>query len=419
MKDIQTITLEQIVSLIMSIGGKAFFVGGCVRDKILDRPCHDHDILVVGLSADEFMSLFPWAAKTGNSFPVFRMDVIVNGVLERSVEFALARKERKSGTGHNGFEVMFDKSVTLEDDLFRRDTTMNAIAADITTGELIDPFGGAKDIRDNVIRAVSKHFKDDPIRALRAARQAAQFGFSIEPHTIAIMEGMLDEILDEPKERVFGEFKKALAAPRPSIFFRELKKAGLLSVFPEVAALVGKTQPAKFHPEGDAFEHSMLVMDAVASETDDLLVRFCALAHDFGKGETPAEMLPRHFDHDKRGADICQHLPSVVLKKWRQAAEVVCAEHMRTPRMKKPAHIVGLAERLHKTRTPFGALALVCFADTAGFREERPWWFDESILHDIATTKAAISPEMSVDEIHETVRKARLARFVELRKELA
>ena len=134
------VTIKEINEEILAAGGSAYFIGGCVRDKVLGRHCHDHDIVVVGFSGEKFMRLFPQAKKTGNSFPVFRMDAIIDGILEKSVEFALARTERKDGTGHNGFAVTFGKSVTLEEDLFRRDTTMNAVAESIGTGEIIDPF---------------------------------------------------------------------------------------------------------------------------------------------------------------------------------------------------------------------------------------------------------------------------------------
>ena len=275
---------------------------------------------------------------------------------------------------------------------------------------------GRTDIENGIIRAVSAHFEDDPIRALRAARQATQFGFRIESGTRTMMAGMLEEILGEPKERIFGEFKKALAAPRPSVFFRELKEAGLLSVFPEVSALVGKTQLAKYHPEGDAFEHTMLVLDAVAEQTDDLLARFCALAHDFGKGTTPAEMLPRHIDHDKRGAAICRKLPSVIPTKWKRAAEIVCENHMKAQTIRKAGSIVKLAERLHKTHTPFDVFEAVCLSDSSSLRKEHPWWFTKDIMLELASAKADLRQGMTVDEIHEAMHDARIARFVELRK---
>ena len=223
-----TMLISTFVLKIRACGGEAYVAGGCVRDTFLRRPCHDHDIMVTGLDVEKFEELFPEAVKTGKGFPVYRLDLIIDGVEERQVEVALARKERKVGTGHNGFEVFFDKSVTLEEDLIRRDTTMNAMVVRLWDDKLIDLFGGQEDIRKKVIRAVSEHFTDDPIRALRAARQAAQFGFTIETGTRSMMHGMLGEIQAEPKERIVGEFVKALGASRPSVFFRELRAAGLL-----------------------------------------------------------------------------------------------------------------------------------------------------------------------------------------------
>lgn len=417
--------IKTTAAMISRAGGCLHFVGGCVRDEKMGRACHDHDLMVVGLSMEEFERLFPQAVKTGNAFPVFRMDAIINGVLEHSVEFALARKERKCGTGHNGFKVTFGKEVTLEEDLVRRDTTMNALVRRVTDGKLIDLFGGQDDIRKKVIRAVSEHFMDDPIRALRAARQAAQFGFTIEESTRSMMRGMLGEIQAEPKERIIGELVKALGAVKPSVFFRELRAAGLIDVFPHVAALVGKTQPSEWHPEGDAFEHTMMVLDEVATHTDDLLARFCALAHDFGKGQTPADMLPKHIGHDKRGGRICrEELWKEVPSRWRKVAAVVCEEHMRVKSVRKPAKIVEMAECLKKTNVPFNVFKAVCDADSANLRrmgkvEGDPWWFTEEVFSRITSTKAKVAPSMDVATIKSVIRNARVAAFKEMERTLA
>ena len=414
---ITTFTLK-----VRACGGEAYVAGGCVRDTFLRRPCHDHDIMVTGLDVGKFEELFPEAIKTGKGFPVYRLDLIIDGVEERQVEVALARKERKAGTGHNGFEVFFDKSVTLEEDLIRRDTTMNAMVVRLWDDKLIDLFGGQKDIRKKVIRAVSGHFTDDPIRALRAARQAAQFGFTIEAGTRSMMHGMLGEIQAEPKERIVGEFVKALGANRPSVFFRELRAAGLLGVFPHVAALVGKTQPLEWHTEGDAFEHTMMVLDEVATHTDDLLARFCALAHDFGKGQTADDMLPKHIGHDKRGGSICrEELWKEIPSRWRKVAAVVCEEHMRVKSVRKPAKIVEMAECLKKTNVPFNVFKAVCDADSANLRRmgkvgEAPWWFTEEVFSRIVSTKAKVDPSMDVATIKSVIRNARVAAFKEMER---
>lgn len=420
-----TMLLSTFTLKIRAIGGEAYAAGGCVRDVFLRRPCHDHDIMVVGVDAEQFERLFPQAVKTGKGFPVYRLDLVVDGIEERQVEIALARKERKLGTGHNGFEVFFDKSVTLEEDLVRRDTTMNAMVVRLWDNKLIDLFGGQEDIRKKVIRAVSEHFTDDPIRALRAARQAAQFGFTIEESTRSMMRGMLEEIQSEPKERIIGELVKALGAAKPSVFFRELRAAGLIDVFPHVAALVGKTQPSEWHPEGDAFEHTMMVLDEVASKTTDLLTRFCALAHDFGKGQTPADMLPKHIGHDKRGGRICrEELWKEIPSRWRKVAAVVCEEHMRVKSVRKPAKIVELAESLKKTNVPFDVFKMVCDADSANLRrmgkvEGDPWWFTEEVFSRIASTKAKVDPSMDVATIKSVIRNARVAAFKEMERTLA
>ena len=417
-----TMLISTFVLKVRTVGGEAYAAGGCVRDAFLHRPCHDHDIMVTGIDADSFEELFPEAIKTGKGFPVYRLDLIIDGVEERQVEIALARKEHKVDAGHNGFEVFFDKSVTLEEDLIRRDTTMNAMVLRLWDDKLIDLFGGQEDIRKKVVRAVSEHFTDDPIRALRAARQAAQFGFTIEAGTRSMMHGMLGEIQAEPKERIVGEFVKALGASRPSVFFRELRAAGLLDVFPHVAALVGKTQPSEWHPEGDAFEHTMMVLDEVATHTDDLLARFCALAHDFGKGQTPADMLPKHIGHDKRGGRICrEELWKEIPSRWRKVAAVVCEEHMRVKAVRKPAKIVEMAERLKKTNVPFNVFKAVCDADSANLRrmgkvEGDPWWFTEEVFSRIASTKAKVDPSMDVATIKSVIRNARVAAFKKMER---
>ena len=331
---------EEFVRALRDIGARVFRVGGCVRDHFRGARAKDVDYVVTGIAEEKFCALFPRAEKIGRAFPVYH--VRVDGVRR---EVAFARQERKTGTGYRGFDVTFDPSVTIEEDLDRRDTRMNAMAIELPKGMLLDPYGGRADIAAGVIRAVSHHFTDDPVRALRAARQAAEFGYRVEEGTLLYMRACADELRREPTERLMAELRRALAAPRPSVFFRVLRAADLLAVtFPEIAALEGQTQPTEFHPEGDALAHTLAMVDAVARETEELKTRFAALVHDLGKGLTPQEMLPHHYRHEETGLEAlaswnqCMTLPH----DWKKAAAFVIRQHMRAPRLTHPGKIVDL-----------------------------------------------------------------------------
>ena len=333
-------TEEQFVERVRSAGARVFRVGGCVRDHFRGVPAKDVDYVVTGMTEETLCALFPRAEKIGKAFPVYH--VRVDGVRR---EVAFARRERKTGEGYRGFDVVFDPSVTIEEDLYRRDTRMNAMALELPSGVLHDPYGGRSDIAAGVIRAVSQHFMDDPVRALRAARQAAAFGFRMEEETIAYMRACARELQAEPTERLMGELRRALMTPRPSVFFRVLRTADLLSVtFPELAALDGQTQPVEFHPEGDALAHTLAMIDAVAHETEEIKTRFAALVHDLGKGLTPQEMLPHHYGHERTGLDalVAWNRRMTLPHDWRKAAAFVIREHMRAPRLTRPGKIADL-----------------------------------------------------------------------------
>ncbi|MBQ7476560.1 MAG: HD domain-containing protein [Selenomonadaceae bacterium] len=333
-------TEKEFAVKIFELGGRAYLVGGAVRDKLRGVPAHDKDYCVVGLTEKIIDENFPHAKKFGKSFPVF--SIIID---DDACEVALARKERKSGRGYRGFQVNFDSSVTLEEDLYRRDTTINAMAIDILSDELIDPFGGADDVKNKKIRAVSKHFTEDPVRALRAARQAAQFNFEITDETFDAMNVCAFELKEEAGERIFGELETALKTDKPSIFFRCLERAGLLAVtFPEIENLRGKIQPVEFHPEGDAYEHTLKILDKVAAVNKNPLVRFTALAHDFGKGTTPTEILPHHYGHEKRGVDVLNQMNArmTLPREWKKAAAFIIENHMRASSLKNFGKIVDL-----------------------------------------------------------------------------
>ncbi len=332
---------------IKEIGGTAYLVGGAVRDKFRGVQAHDRDYCVTGITENIFAENFPTALKFGKSFPVYSFDI--DG---KNCEIAFARTERKIGSGYRGFKVNFDSDVNIEKDLYRRDTTINAMAIDILRGEVIDPFGGREDVANKKIRAVSEHFTDDPVRALRAARQSAQFNFEITPDTLKAMNLCAFELKNEPGERIFSELKNALKTKKPSVFFRSLEKAGILSVtFPEIDNLRGKIQPVEFHPEGDAYAHTLKILDEVSEINQKPEIRFAALAHDFGKGTTPFEMLPHHYRHDKRGLDVLNEMNARITlpADWRKIAAFVISEHMRAPQMTHPGKIVDFLMKLHNS----------------------------------------------------------------------
>src|SRR5690606_2828928 len=289
-----------IAEKIRCAGGNLYLVGGAVRDQLMGKTPKDKDYCVTGISAEEFSRLFPEAILTGKDFPVFRID---------GEEYALARTERKTGRGYKGFQVDSSPEVTIEEDLKRRDLTINSVAIEVATGEVVDPFGGVEDIRRGIIRATSEAFREDPLRVYRAARFAARFGFRVEPGTLAMMRDMKEELPALTPERVGLEVIKALETENPSIFFRVLAEAEVLDVhFPELSALIGVPQPPEHHPEGDAFEHSMQVLEAMARMTKDPVLRWVAVVHDVGKGVTPKELLPKHHGHEKAGVPLVGEL---------------------------------------------------------------------------------------------------------------
>lgn len=333
-------TEREFAEKISELGGRAYIVGGWVRDRIMGREAKDKDYVICGVTNEQFKSAISGAKLVGQSFPVFLVDI--DG---KKCEVAFGRKERKAGRGYRGFEVEFDASITIEEDLQRRDTTMNAIAYDILTGQQVDLFGGEQDIKNGVIRAISENFKDDPVRALRCARQSAQLGFSVEENTISLMRECREELAAEPPERIVNELKRALEADKPSVFFQVLRQADLVKdIFPELHALIGKTQPVEYHPEGDSWNHTMEVVDIVAKATPNIVARFCGLVHDLGKGRTPMDMLPHHYGHEAKGGYVLKdwNKRMTLPRQWMKAGEFVIREHMRAPRITKKGKIVDL-----------------------------------------------------------------------------
>lgn len=257
------LTEQSFAQIIVTNGGRAFRVGGCVRDMIMGIEPKDIDLCVVSMVKRNFKTLFPHAEEYGKAFPVFRL--VIDGVKR---EVAFARTERKVGSGHKGFKVSFNPKVTIEEDLYRRDTTVNSMAVDCLTGEIIDPFNGCRDIRDRILRATSRHFSDDPVRALRLAGQSARLRFRIEGETLRLASAVAEELGREPAERILAELAKVLAeAQEPAGFFQVLAEAGLLSItFTEIANL-----------SAEDFATAMARLDAVAKDTQNAKLRFAAL----------------------------------------------------------------------------------------------------------------------------------------------
>ncbi len=281
---------------------KIYCVGGAVRDALLGLPVQDRDWVVVGATPEEMLAR--GFQPVGKDFPVFLHP-------QTHEEYALARTERKSGHGYHGFTFYTAPEVTLEEDLARRDLTINAIAQ-AEDGTLIDPFGGQADLQRKILRHVSPAFAEDPVRILRVARLMARFtDFTIAPETLALMRTMVDngEVDHLVPERVWQEIARGLMEKRPSRMFESLRACGALAkLIPELDRLWGMPQRADFHPEIDTGRHVMLVIDMAARLGLSLPARFAALTHDLGKGLTPAEILPRHIGHEARSVELIKPL---------------------------------------------------------------------------------------------------------------
>ena len=313
----------KIAQLIKQNGGRLYLVGGAVRDSLLNRPIYDEDYCVVGIEKDTFIKLFPEAISRGKAFEVFDIG---------GKEFALARTEKKTGRGHKDFEITTGKNITIEQDLKRRDITINAIAKDVLTSEMIDPFNGVKDIENKVIRAIGDSFLEDPLRVYRVARFASELEFEVEEHTLKYMNNLRNELDTLSKERVFVEFRKALASNKPSKFFNILKQANVLDIhFKEIYDLIGSLQPIKYHPEGDSYNHTMIAVDNSVNLTKDLLIRYACLVHDLGKGLTPKEEYPHHHGHAAKGVEPVRSLSNRIgmPTSWKKAGITASKEHMR------------------------------------------------------------------------------------------
>ncbi|MGI9946806.1 multifunctional CCA addition/repair protein [Vibrio hyugaensis] len=356
---------------------QVYLVGGAVRDHLLGIDSYDNDWVVVGTTPEIMLSQGYTAV--GKDFPVFLHP-------KSKEEHALARTERKSGAGYTGFECFFDQSVTLEEDLIRRDLTINAMAMD-NDGNLYDPYGGQQDLQAKVLRHVSEAFVEDPLRVLRVARFAAKLahlGFSVAEETIQLMREIAEsgELSTLTPERVWQEWHKSLSTSRPDVFLSVLSDCGALAVvLPEIDALFGVPQPEKWHPEIDTGIHTLMVAEQAAKLSDSLPVRFAAQVHDLGKGITPEKEWPSHKMHCHTGLKLIKKLCDRVRvpNEFRDLALMVCEQHSNIHRAAelKPQTIIKIlnkfdvwrkSERLHD-------ILICCQADHAGRKglEDQPY----------------------------------------------
>jgi len=396
-----------------------WLVGGAVRDLLLGRTPGDRDYVVVGETPEAMLAA--GFKPVGRDFPVFLHP-------ETGEEYALARTERKSAPGYRGFTIHADPSITLEEDLARRDFTINAIAQ-AADGTLIDPYGGVRDLEARLLRHVGPAFVEDPLRVLRAARFMARFaplGFTIASETLALMREIAasGELAALVPERVWQELRRALGEPRPSAFLSTLRQAHALhAVLPELDALYGIPQRAEFHPEIDTGRHQELVSDMAAQlAPGNTLVGFAALTHDLGKALTPPEQWPRHLQHEQAGITpvrgLCERLKVPV--EYRDLALIVCREHLNIHRLSelRPATVHELLVRCDAFRKPdrVALIALACEADKRGRLGSKDSDYPQGRTL-IAVHAAAMAinardlarPELTGPKVGQALRRARIA----------
>jgi len=345
-----------------------YLVGGAVRDELLGLPVTERDWCVVGATPEELKSL--GYRQVGKDFPVFLHP-------ESGEEYALARTERKTGPGYHGFEFRSSPDVTIQDDLQRRDLTINAMARD-QQGALIDPFNGRHDLERRILRHVSDSFAEDPVRILRVAKFAArfaQFGFRLAEETMALMSAMVEngEADELVPHRVWKECEAALACASPAVFFEILRQCGALArVFPEIDALFGVPQPPQWHPEIDCGVHTMMVLEQAAGLSQDVDVRFAALVHDLGKATTPKTKLPSHPGHERRSVRLIKMMANrMPIPTGCRDLSLLVAEfhgHCHKAFELKPVTVLKVLERTDAFRRPerFDRFLLACEADSRG-----------------------------------------------------
>lgn len=381
---------------------QVFLVGGAVRDKQLGIPVSERDWCVVGATPAELKKL--GYRQVGKDFPVFLHP-------DTGEEYALARTERKTGPGYHGFEFDTSPDIKLEDDLKRRDLTINAMALD-SNGQLVDPYGGARDIEAGLLRHVSDAFREDPVRILRTAKFAARFadrGFRVADETRELIYEMVQagEADALVPDRVWKETETALSGPSPAVFFEVLRDCGALkAVFPEIDALFGVPQPPRWHPEIDCGVHCLMVLTQAANLSELPDVRFAALVHDLGKAETPKELLPRHPGHEQRSVDIIRNfarrLPVPTASRELALAVAEFHGHAHRALELKPGSVCKLLERCDAFRRPerFARFLLACEADARGRTgfEDRPYPQADYLAGAFAAARAVAPAEVIGDE---------------------
>ena len=403
---------------------RVYLVGGAVRDRLLGLPVRERDWVVVGATPEELVRL--GYEPVGREFPVFLHPTTHE-------EYALARQERKVGPGYRGFTTQFAPTVTLEEDLRRRDLTINAMAED-ENGTLIDPYHGRADLGARLLRHVSEAFVEDPVRILRVARFAARFaslGFRVADGTQALMRRIADsgELRTLVPERVWQETERALAEARPEVFFATLRACGALAViYPEIDALFGVPQPPRWHPEIDTGVHVMLALQYAATQGAAGMVRFAALMHDLGKAQTPKSAWPSHHGHEEFGVplieDLCDRLK--VPNSHRELAILTARYHTLVHRALelRPATVLTLLENCDALRRPerFAELLLACEADARGRtgREAAPYPQVGYLRQALAAAAGVTLTEnerrgLEGVEIGEEIRRRRLAAIATLK----
>lgn len=406
---------------------KIYLVGGAVRDQLLNLPVKDRDWVVVGATPETLLQ--QGYQQVGKDFPVFLHP-------DTHEEYALARTERKSGSGYTGFTCYAAPDVTLEDDLQRRDLTINAIAYS-AKGEYIDPYHGIDDIHAKLLRHVSDAFSEDPLRVLRVARFAARFaplGFTIAPETMSLMQEMTNsgELNALTAERVWKETEKALHSQAPQVYFEILHQCGALKIlFPEINALFGVPAPKKWHPEIDTGIHTMMVLAMASRLTDDIAVRFSALCHDLGKGVTPVENWPHHHGHGPAGVPLvealCQRyrIPNQI----RDLAKLAAKYHDHLHRIEKmrPSKIIRLFDAIDAWRKPerIDQLAIISEADARGRQGAENLLYPQGIFFRQAfkianqvDVKSIVSRGLKGSAIREALTKQREVAIIEWKSQL-
>ena len=402
---------------------QVYLVGGAVRDEQLGLPVNERDWCVVGATPNQLID--DGYKPVGKDFPVFLHP-------ESNEEYALARTERKTAAGYHGFAFETSPDVTIEEDLSRRDLTMNAMAKD-GNGELIDPFGGKQDIEKRVIRHVSDAFVEDPVRILRAAKFAARFshlGFRIAPDTRDLMRQMVDDGEADAlvPDRVWKETEAALRGPNPRVFFESLRACRALKVlYPEIDALFGVPQPAKWHPEIDTGLHTMMVLEQAEKLSNAVEVRFAALVHDLGKATTRQSDLPSHPGHEKRGIKIIKSMADrlPLPRACRDLALLVAEYHSHCHRVAelRDSTVVKVFEKTDAFRRPerFEHFLIACEADARGRTrfENRDYpqsgLLREALAAAAAIDSGAIAEKHATKDIPDAIRRARVAAVKECR----